>query len=757
MYSAVKKEMAEYYRKMDMVGDLEFRDKEASDKYRARYYRIFKEMDDFYRENPRIPSVLLKSRVHTLMAEYCEPIIFLENPFFFELGYSQAPSWGLYTPTPASWLGKTKSRELIERHPLYAEIENRFKTLFDNKTTNLCSIYGSFDMDHHTLGYTKLFEVGVKGLIAEAKANMSVFAKTTEGYAFCAAVVESCRALITIAHKFADKAEQLLVDCTGEKSRAYLKKIVETARKIPENPPETFYEGLAMLIFTREAVSIMEHMGISQLGHVDRLLGDLYKQDLAAGRITEEEARELISIWMMPTDIKFDLEHNTWPETSTCIQLGGCDASGKAIFNDVTKMFIEEHHRNKLVNPKLNCRYSSTSPDEYLKLMGRAILDGHNNFALINDELIIDGLMESGVEESDARMYVNGGCQETMIEGFGHTEGAAIYVSILRFLDLFLRCDENAAVLTPIDKADTFEEFYEKFLAAFKDFFYMLTDQRNCRQSFFKEAISCPLFSSTQEGCIATGRDYICGGAKYNFSTVALVGFANVVDSLYSIKSLVYDQKQLTLREFIDILADNWEGHEAFQQEVIALPKYGHNDKTVDLLANKFLDDAANIVKSRKNERGGCYLPSTFVYNYNRQFAPCLRATPDGRTDYEYMATGCAPSQLKAVKDITEPIKTMQNVDFSVCGGGISVLDMMLPVSTNFNEDVFTSFMRACNKSNCVTVQPNIVSVEELIDAKANPEKHKNLIVRICGLSAYFVALTPEVQDEIIHRNFYEY
>ena len=121
------------------------------------------------------------------------------------------------------------------------------------------------------------------------------------------------------------------------------------------------------------------------------------------------------------------------------------------------------------------------------------------------------------------------------------------------------------------------------------------------------------------------------------------------------------------------------------------------------------------------------------------------------------MAAGCSPSLFKEIKDITEPIKTMQNIDFTVCGGGISVLDMMLPVSTNFSEDVFASFMRACNKSNCVTLQPNVVSVEELIDAKKNPEKHKNLIVRICGLSAYFAALQPNVQDEIIHRNFYEH
>ena len=149
-------------------------------------------------------------------------------------------------------------------------------------------------------------------------------------------------------------------------------------------------------------------------------------------------------------------------------------------------------------------------------------------------------------------------------------------------------------------------------------------------------------------------------------------------------------------------------------------------------------------------------MPSTFVYKYNRTFARLLRATPDGRKDFEYLAAGCSPSLLQPIKDVLSPIKSINNVDFSACGGGISVLDMMLPVSTNFDENVFANLMIACNKSKCVTLQPNVISIEDLLDAQKNPEKHKNLIVRICGLSAFFVALTPEVQDEIINRNFYK-
>ncbi len=217
-----------------------------------------------------------------------------------------------------------------------------------------------------------------------------------------------------------------------------------------------------------------------------------------------------------------------------------------------------------------------------------------------------------------------------------------------------------------------------------------------------------------------------------------------------------YDKKRLTLDELKSVLEKNWEGYEELQSEVVALPKYGHNEPIADAMANRFLSDASNVIRAKKNERGGNYILSTFVYQYNRTFARLLCATPDGRRDYEYLASGCAPSLTRKLDDITKPINSMRNIDFTVCGGGIAVLDVMLPMSANFDEEIFASLFYACDKCGCVAIQPNALSVDELIDAKKNPEKHKNLIVRICGLSAYFTALVPEVQDEIINRNFYK-
>lgn len=752
----LKETMRAYYRKLDITSDWKIKDPAMRQVWEDRWNSIWSEMDEFYKKNPNMSIARLKSKQHWVMVEHCDPVIFPGNPFFFELGYMLSRSWGMCSVTPARWLEDRKQSQMKQAHPWLVDMETRFRPLFSYDGINLCSIDEPFDMDHQTLGYTELFRMGLKGIIVKAEEQSKVFSEGSAERDFCLAVVESCRALIALAHKFAHKAELMAEGCQDEKHLKMYRLIAETAKIIPENPPESFYQGLCMLIFMREATSALEHMGISQLGHIDKLLGGLYEKDIQSGLMTEEEARELLRIWMMFTDIKFNLENNPWPETSTCVELGGCDEDGKPIYNEVTRLVIEEHHKAHYINPKLNCRFFKDSPDEYLKVIARALLDGHNNFALINDDVIIDGLMKSGVALRDARRYVNGGCQETMIEGLGHTEGAGLYVSFLRIFDLFLRKDEGTDFLRPIKNAESYEDFYAQFLACVKQFFGVILDRRAYRQSFYKDTACCPIYSATQEGCVERGKDYIQGGAKYNFSTIALVGLANVVDSLNALKTLVFEEKQLSFSDMIRVLNANWEGYEPLRRQILRLPKYGHNIPQIDQMADRLVKDITGIIDQHRNERGGKYITSFFVYRYNRKFAENLRATPDGRQDFAYMAAGCSPSQMVKIADVTAPIKSMQNIDFRGCGGGIAVMDMMLPSNKQFDEDCFCALVRACSVYRCNAFQPNVVSVQDLLEAKENPQKHKNLIVRICGLSAYFVALEPEVQDEIINRNYYE-
>ncbi len=755
MLNALRKEMTEYYRTLPMeIAYLT--EPEAFSTHPAARIRaeIYDRMDAFFAQHPDTPGVLLKSRLHELIAELFEPVIFANHPFWFEMGLRERDTWGAGgTLVPGSWFRTHLRGHILEKHPFAAKLADEYLPLFDMTDLGICGCWDAFDIDHHTLGYTELFEIGVNGLLERLAGRLQTVRHGSEEEAFCLAAQASCRTMLKVSGKFADRAAQLLKECTDEKQAQNLRRISETARRIPAQAPASFYEGLAMLLFTREAVATMEHIGISNLGHLDRLLWPLYEADLAAGRITEAEARELIGAWLLHTDIKFDLEHESWPETSTCIQLGGCDAQGEPVFNPVTRMVIEEHHRLGLINPKLNCRYSARCGDDYLETIGAALLAGHNNFVLINDDVIIPGLVRNGVEEKDARLYVSGGCQETMIEGCGHTEGAGLYVSLARLLNLFLNPDVRAPLNPLQDGADSFEAFYAQFLAAVKRFFSQITEHRNARQFFEKEWEQCPLFSATQKGCIENGLDYVCGGAKYNFSTIALVGLGTTVDSLYAVWELVYRRKAVTLRQLTEILSSDWDGQEALRRTAAALPKYGHGLTEPDALADRFLQELTGHIAGLKNERGGSYIPSLFVYYHFSNFCGVVGATPDGRKAGSLMSPGCGPSQLQKNDDLTAILHSMQNMDFTACRGGSAVLDVKLPVSGAFTVAHFTAFIRSCFQLKCPTLQPNVLSQQDLLDAKVHPEKHRDLIVRISGLSAYFVSLTPQVQDEIIARN----
>ncbi len=753
MMESVLSKMNAYYRAMDANASRVLINEQMQRNHMAIKERILSEFYAFCLVEPN--AALQKSRLHTLVAEHFEPILFDGYPFAFEMGLRHSKSWGLGPPNPVFAFVEQKTSEAERRHPLYKILTDRFMGLFLNQgKLGICHIPAAYDRDHQTLGTTKLFSCGVDGLLAEVRAAKPRFPDTSEENAYLRAVEESLLAVLRIAERFAEKAGELLKTCADPEGIATLTRIRDALSRIPAKAPQSFYEGLFTLLFMREVTATLECIGISNLGHVDRLLGDLYQKDVKEGRLTEKEAKELLFYFMVYTDIKFDLRGNDWPETSTCIQLGGCDEDGVPIYNDVTRLFIEVHTEHGLINPKLNCRYATDCPDEYLHLIGKALLAGHNNFVLISDELTVKGLMRCGVAERAARRYVSGGCQETMLEGYGHTEGAALYVSLPRILDLFLRPDEDDVFFPSLDAAESFEEFYRKFMDTLYLFFSVMTDQRNIRQGFQKDATVCPLFSATQEGCIENGRDCSAGGAVYNFSTVALVGLANVADSLYAIRTLVYERTRISLSEFNRALEANWESYGELHSEVLALPKYGHGSEDVDRLADRFLSDVTRIVKSFKNERGGSYIASTFVYYHFERLSKRLRATPDGRRSGERMAMGCSPSELQRGNGITEPVETMNHVDFSVCGGA-SVLDVSLPHASGLTTDILTAFVRTAFLLGCPTLQPNVLSREELLDAKCHPERHKNLIVRIAGLSAYFVTLSPSVQDEIIDRTQY--
>ena len=715
-----------------------------------------------YQRDPEASAARHKAVMYRLIAEHCEPTIMPHSPFFFETVMRPPMNWG--TPGDKNMCGAALYRQRIsedERHDLSRKI-HLFQVSNPERLASFWSIYGGyFDTDHHTPGYTRIFQIGFEGIRAEI---LALPAQNDETEAMLAGI----DALLKIATRFAEKAEAMLETETDSLVRRNLQMIASAARRVPAHPPQTFYEGLAMILFVREVMATLDAIGLSVLGRPDKLLIDLYRADLAAGRLTVPEAEELVAQWLLPHDEKTFVRERPWPENSTCIVLGGCDEDGNTVFNELTKMFIDLHCRMRLFTPKLNCRCSADSPKEYLDLISGYLRRGYNQFACLNDDVLVRALVRMGRLPAHARNYVNGGCQEPMCEGYEHTAGAFYYFNMVEAFRVFYHgiptpddpAAANAAtelLLPPLDKEPPhFSNFYQEILRRYRRFLETSTGWLREKGEIFSEIHPSPLFSSTLDGCVDNGLDYTAGGARYNFTGIACMGLANIVNSLMVIKKAVYDDRLVSYDELRQIVADNWPASsEPLRQQLMALPRYGDDEPEVTELAARFMADICSLIRSCENERGEYYQPSFFVYYAFRSIGILTGPTPDGRRQGEVLAQGSAPSRNKAPDSITEVLASMSALDFADCPGN-AVFDFQLPLTPHLTVPILSATLRSALASGVATVQPNLVDVEVLKDAQIHPEEHPDLTVRIAGLSALFVKLDKGIQDEIISRHLFQ-
>jgi formate C-acetyltransferase len=746
----LRREMQDYFSAL--------RYEDANAPFQARIDAIWREMDEYAGEHPTLSAPALKARLHTVIAERFEPVLFRHSPFYFEMGLRADCNWGVGRGrSVGAWLRERRQSTHVDPRALanlrrFADLRIASPTVFDE--------------DHRSLGYTRLVREGVNGTRARIAARMQAPATDAE-LDFLRSADCSCRAVLRIAERFACRARQMLETETEAQARHFLRLIAETADRVPAEPARTFYEGLAALWFLREVTATLEGVGISVIGHPDRQLIDLYRADLAAGRLSAGKARDLLARWMLPTDIRFGVRERAWPETSTCMELGGCDEAGAPVYNELTRLILEVHRDLGLLNPKPNCRYSARSAGSYLEQVADQVLSGHNVYALQNDDVLIPALVRHGKSERDARLYVNGGCQETICEGTEHSAGAYYYFNMPRILDLCL-LGENVSgpstwpgasppreaddgVPRPLCNEASFQAFYDRFIDALLAALSAGARWRKEGAARWDEVNPCPFYSSSLEGCIESARDYAAGGARYNPSGVAPVGFATLVDSLYAVQIAVYHEQWVTMEELCGALRADWSGRETLRARLVALPKFGHGHSEVDALAARLSVDLAAGVRMLGNERGGTFQPSLFVYYVFVRMGRDVRATPDGRRAGDVLSQGAGPGRVNAPRSLTDLLQSVSRVDY-VDHPGNAVVDVQLPGGGRIAPQTLAAVIRTFAKMGGATIQFNCVSADQLRDAQIHPERHPDLQVRICGLSAYFIALERDVQDEMIAR-----
>lgn len=592
---------------------------------------------------------------------------------------------------------------------------------------------------HMALDYAKLVRIGVNGLLDEVNCRMAALdlnipenIDKCEFYECCKIELE---ALVRLQHRYADKARAMAECADGEKKRELLD-IAEMMDRVPAEPPRTFREGLEAIHFYNVMM-----WDLYYFGRVDRYLIDLYNADVAAGRLTHEDAVELYACFLLMP------EAYILPNVALDAMVGGTDEDGKTVENEVTHIAIEAIEYARSANGKVSLAVTDGMSDELLKKAIRLNAIGCAQPALFNDRIIVEGLMRAGMPNSDAHNYCNTGCVEITPVGKSGIHVVSPYHNLA------------AMLLTAMEKGKeetSFDDFYRVFEGVLhSEIARRNIDMNRAQMERARNGQESARVSCLTDDCLKSGKAVDAGGAIYNFVEPNFLGFSNVVDSLAAISVLVFEKGDYTVAELSEILAKDFEGNETLRQRIIhKLPHYGTDDAFTNALAKRLSDSILSGCKGLYTYRGSTLIPGAFSYYEHARFGKRTGATPDGRRAGYPLSSGSSPVQGRETNGPTAAMLSTLSWDHRNFMGGIAVNMKFTPgCMQGESEDKMLAFVRTFMQLGGFQLQINAVDRETLLDAREHPENHSDLLVRVGGFSAYFTKLSPEMQQEIIDRN----
>ena len=713
-------------------------------------------MDAYDAAHPGLSAVQLKAAQYEIFAETCRPVVFKNSPFFSEL------DGGDWNPNffAGAWLLHRRNGHLFRD----VNPEEWDQYMAANRHGIHLTLGYPDAYFHYCFPYSNVLEKGLGQICREAEAELANCATPDESE-FVAAAIRGLRAVKKIAGKFADAAAAALPGTADPTQRRFLGMIAKTAREIPWRKPETFYEGLSAVWFLQRLCGVFDGLdsGGAGLARLDLMLGGLYQRDLEAGRVTPDEARDLLCRVMLYPNCMYDSRQSVgtnWnrQELGQVLILGGCDKDGQEVCNDLTFMALRAHRELDLIYPKIHCRITRNTRRDFLDAVNAEFLRGRNVICFLNDEGLIPAQVKAGKSLEDARGYVMGGCWEVIVEGREHSAGANCYFNLARIMDMSVHehLDVEAAtgyVCERIDGATDFADVYRIVMGN-----VIRTLRRMCtligkNGSVWPQVSPAPFFSACLSDCLKNHQDHTAGGGRYNPHGVPLTNFAILVDSLLAVRKLCFETKRHTLAELLTAVRADWEGHAALRAEALNSPHFGDNTPASNALARQILDEIYANTRNLKNERGGPFQLGFYSYRDIIDWAKVTAATPDGRRAGDFLAQGLTPSRLHANLELTSVINSAAALDLTQCPAN-SLLTVTLPIS-GVSAQLLAQIERAYAASGVGMLQLNCVDKATLLDAREHPERHQDLVVRLYGYSARFVSLTPEMQEEFVSRTVY--
>ena len=622
-----------------------------------------------------------------------------------------------------------------------------------------------------TAGYEWLLRAGVSGIVEVIKRRQSQLDITVPGdyekdY-YLRSLLIVAEGMLTLAERYAEEAERLAALENTLTRKKELLEIAEICRRVPAQPARTFREALQSIYFYQTFIFMEQNAASYNPGRMDQYLWPYYKADLDAGRITPEEAQELLDcLW-----IKFS-EPCLFQDAVTAefaagypmfqnVCVGGVDDTGRDAVNDLSYMILQATMDVQLYQPSLSVRYSlAKNPNTFLRKVVELISLGTGFPAFHNDDIGIRMLMNKGVPLREAYNWNPCGCVETNLEGRMRQYTALADINLGSIIEFALLDGKTrkygryvaARTGNPLDFA-TYANFEE---AVKRQIEYVVRAVVKGSHVIDEVCMDRPVpaLSFTFKDCIEKAVDYAWGGAKYNVGNgIILIGVADLINSLAAVRYLVYDTQKLTMSKLLRALEANFSGYEDVRKLCLDAPKYGNDDPLVDDIAAEMFTFIADEIEKYKSKFGRMS-PGILPVSGNTPFGLEVGALPSGRQAWKPLADGVSPSGGTDFNGPGSVLKSVSKLPHDRFVQG-TLLNMKVEPAMLSTENGITQMM-ALLKSMCSLgvyhVQFNVIDQKKLILAQQRPEEYKGLLVRVAGYTAYFVELGKDVQDEIIGR-----
>ena len=635
---------------------------------------------------------------------------------------------------------------------------------------------------HLAVNYEKVLKEGLKGYEERTRKLKSELdladPEAIDKYVFYKAVLIVIDAVHTFAKRYSVLAARMAEKETDQARKAELEEMSGICARVPYEPAASFREAVQSVWFIQLILQIESNGHSLSYGRFDQYMYPYFMKELKEEKITKAEALELLTcLWIKTLTInKVRSQAHTLSSAGSPmyqnVTIGGQTTDKKDAVNELSFLVLQSVAQTRLTQPNLTVRYHANLNKEFFDECIEVMKLGFGMPALNNDEIIIPSFINWGVKEEDAYNYSAIGCVETAVPGkWGYRCTGMSYVNFPRLL----LCAMNDGVDLTSGKRFTkgygyFTEWkdYEELMAVWdktlREFTRYSVIVENAIDKASERDVPDILCSALTDDCIGRGKTIKEGGAVYDFISGLQVGIANMADSLAAIKKLVYEEKKITAEQLWNAILDDFQSEENRRIQDLLIndaPKYGNDNDYVDRLVVEAYDSYLDEIRKYPNTRyargpiGGIRYGGTSSISANVGQGMGTMTTPDGRNAKEPLAEGCSPAHNADKNGPTAVFKSITKLPTDKITGGVLLNQKMTPqmLSTEENKQKLEMMLRAFfNRLHGYHVQYNIVSRETLLDAQAHPEKHKDLIVRVAGYSAFFNVLSRKTQDDIIGR-----